>query len=466
MRASFAVVSWFLFAGVLAASLGGPGVAPAAASTGTATAITGFQVTPKYGDYQTWQINAVITGTLVEAQDHGVGVPDETVTIVNVTEPSSLTQAQTTATTNAAGQFTAWLPLALTDGGNEVTASFAGTADYAATSVTKSGFGIAHLDFVLNRQTHLVVSAGSARTFTGQLDFALNGKLIPVPDAPIWVQLGNQPDGTDPHGISTTGADGKFTVSVTSSWGGIWSACVEYPGGGYCSNDNEPGYVSYKTHISKFSVPAKYEAHSTLTLSGTMLWWTGVRWVGASYGLVSIYERPASGGKWVKYVQLFAGTENGAGGFKQTGLYPTFKPGRYEWLARVNGSDRPAFGGAAFKQSNSVIHYATVVDRTCVTSFSVSHIDGQTRVRGRVGDSCGTGLDRLSFGPVQGKIKIYFHPRGTKTWRYLGAASASAAGSFAFSRDGFLSGYFRAVFPAQGYYRESTSRDVRAIAQR
>ncbi len=466
MRASGAVAASILFAGALAVFLGGPGVERAAASTGTATVIIGFQVTPEYGDYVTGQISALITGTLVEAQDHGVGVPDETVSIVDVSEPSSITQAQNTATTNAAGQFTAWLPLSLTDEYGEVTASFAGTADYAATSVTKWGFGIANEgppEFVLNKQGDLVVPAGSTRTFTGHLDFVLNSKAIPVPEAPIWVSLGNQPDGTDPHGISTTDTDGNFTVSVTSSWGGIWSACVEYAGGGYCSNDNDPGYVSYKTYVSKFSVPAKYEAHSTLTLAGTMLWWTGIEWVGASYGQVSIYERPSSGGKWVNYVDLFP--VNGRGGFEQEGLFPVLKPGRYEWLARVNRSDDPAVYGAAFDQSNSVTRYATVVDRTCVTGFSVNHVDRQTRISGMVGDSCGTGLDSLSFGPVHGKVRIYFHPRGTRTWRYLGTASATgASGSFAFSHDGVLNGYFKAVFPAQSYYLESTSPEVRNIA--
>jgi hypothetical protein len=92
MRASGAVAASFLLAGALVVSLGGPGAARAAAATGTATAITGFQVTPEWGDAETWQINAVITGTLVEAQDHSVGVPDETVSqnqVMVQTSPAS-----------------------------------------------------------------------------------------------------------------------------------------------------------------------------------------------------------------------------------------------------------------------------------------------------------------------------------------------------------------------------------------
>jgi hypothetical protein len=43
-------------------------------------------------------------------------------------------------------------------------------------------------------------------------------------------------------------------------------------------------------------------------------------------------------------------------------------------------------------------------------------------------------------------------------WRsYLGAARTGSGGMFTFTADRTLSGYFRAVFPAQGYYLGSTS---------
>jgi len=51
---------------------------------------------------------------------------------------------------------------------------------------------------------------------------------------------------------------------------------------------------------------------------------------------------------------------------------------------------------------------------------------------------------------------VYYHPRGTTTWRYLSQVSTGSGGTFSYSR-GVLHGYFVAVFPAQGYYLASKS---------
>jgi hypothetical protein len=98
-----------------------------------------------------------------------------------------------------------------------------------------------------------------------------------------------------------------------------------------------------------------------------------------------------------------------------------------------------------------------VSDQTCVTGLTVSRGRARTEVQAQVQDSCATG--QRSFGKVSGQVaEVYYHPRGSTTWSLLGQARTDTNGFVDYTSGDALRGYFKVVFPAQGYYLGSTSQ--------
>jgi hypothetical protein len=86
---------------------------------------------------------------------------------------------------------------------------------------------------------------------------------------------------------------------------------------------------------------------------------------------------------------------------------------------------------------------------------------GRTMVHARVQDWCANG--QQTFGQVKGKIvKVYYHPRGSTTWRLIAQQYTDANGFVDYTRYSVVRGYFMVVFPAQGCYLGSASKSVYA----
>ena len=118
----------------------------------------------------------------------------------------------------------------------------------------------------------------------------------------------------------------------------------------------------------------------------------------------------------------------------------------------------PAAGdGNKLLPSASTTYAGLVSDQTCVTGLTVSRGRARTEVEAQVQDSCATG--QRSFGKVSGQVaEVYYHPRGSTTWSLLGQARTDANGFVDYTNGDALRGYFKVVFPAQGYYLGSTTQ--------
>jgi hypothetical protein len=209
--------------------------------------------------------------------------------------------------------------------------------------------------------------------------------------------------------------------------------------------------VSYRTRVASFSVPATREAHQSYTVRGTAQVWNGSAWTGDAGLQVAYYYRLQGSSTWIK---AGSAQTDAAGGFSG----PAFiRPGHTVWQVRVPQLTE----GTQFLASASGTENSFITDHTCVTGLNVSHYGGRTLVHARVQDWCAAG--QQSFGQVKGQLAmVYYHPRGTTAWRYLGETRTDASGFVNLTRYSVVRGYFHVVFPAQGYYLASTSNSVYA----
>jgi hypothetical protein len=98
-----------------------------------------------------------------------------------------------------------------------------------------------------------------------------------------------------------------------------------------------------------------------------------------------------------------------------------------------------------------------VTDQTCVTGLTVSRGRTGTEVQAQVQDLCATG--QQSFGGVSGQVaQVFYHPRGSTAWSLLGQVQTDANGFVDYVNGGALRGYYKVVFPAQGYYLGSANQ--------
>lgn len=205
--------------------------------------------------------------------------------------------------------------------------------------------------------------------------------------------------------------------------------------------------VKVQTRVPAFAVPASREVHSSFKVSGTAQRRAGSGWTAATSVLVDYFFRVLPSGKW-----NYAGTgrTNSRGAFSsQLGL---IKFGHLAWQARVRTQTQR---GTEYLTSSSATRDSLFTDRTYVTHFVALHLEGGTDLGAIVQDYPQSG--GVTYATVRGTAKFYYHPKGTSTWRYLGSARTGSGGSVALALSGTVDGYFRIVFPAQGYFLGSVS---------
>lgn len=205
--------------------------------------------------------------------------------------------------------------------------------------------------------------------------------------------------------------------------------------------------IKYQTRVSSFTVPATREVHSLFKISGTAQEHVGSRWTAAGSVLVDYYFRMLPSGKWV---HAGTGTTNSRGDFSsKLGL---IKFGHTQWQARVRLLQR---GSVEYLASSSRTRDSFFTDRTYVTSFVALHFAGETELGAIMQDWPPSG--GVTYTTVRGVAKFYYHPKGTNKWRYLGSSRTDSSGAVSLEL-GAINGYFRIVFPAQGYFLGSVSK--------
>lgn len=211
--------------------------------------------------------------------------------------------------------------------------------------------------------------------------------------------------------------------------------------------DSSAVTVKVQTRVPTFTVPASREVHSLFKISGTAQRRAGSGWTAATSVLVDYFFRVLPSSKW-----NYAGTgrTNSRGAFSsELGL---IKFGHLAWQARVRTQTQH---GTEYLTSSSVTRDSFFTDRTYVTEFVALHLHGVTDLGAIIQDWPQSG--GVSYTTVRGVAKFYYHPKGTSTWRYLGSDRTSSIGAVADDLSGTVDGYFRIVFPAQGYFLGSES---------
>jgi len=409
----------------------------ASAST-TPVIITGFAATPATITYG--HTTVTVSGKLVEYGRQTTGVPGEQVQIEFGTSTAISTS------TGADGSFSA--TVSLPKGGN-MFAEFNGDTAYGYTRTgTVAIYASAAETRVTLNGLPASVLAGTELTFTGKAEVKVAGSWEPLPGARVELdQVTSSPLEVT---SGTTGSGGRFslpaTVTALDQYRVTLDAQAAAPHSLYGSSQSNVVLIggSYRTRIAAVSLPDTSEAHQSFTVTGVAQVWNGAAWSGYAGMPVQYYYRVQGTSTWV---YAGAAQTDASGGF--TGL-ASVQPGQLDWQIRV-----PASGdGNKFLPSASTTYTGWVTDQTCVTGLTVSR---RTEVQAQVQDSCAAG--QQSFGEVSGQVaEVYYRPRGSTTWSLLGQARTDANGFVDYTNGDALRGYFKVVFPAQGYYLGSTSQ--------
>jgi len=434
--------------GLLLVSLAVPVVASSAmAATANVipTAIVDLSASPPTISVGNTQIT--LSGRLVESADPSVGVPNEPVNSSFFIADEGTPEISLPVTTGPDGSFT----FSYTEpAGGLFGVTFSGDSTY--------GFSSASIDVIadpeatgitLDAQPESLVPSGTVLTFTGKAEAITADGTQPLAD--VDVNLFRNRLDTGPNAF--TKADGTFTITLTAYSGGTWQAVVD-PGWPQAyviyqqsKSNTVQVNVEYQTRAA-LSVPTEREAHSAFTVSGDVQAWDGTNhWFAANGVLVNYYYRVLPAGNWVK---AGSAQTDASGSFRGTAKVV---PGHLTWQVRVPDQSL----GDVYLPSVSATRNSFIADQTCDT-IGVGHVRGRTIVSGIVRDSCGA--KKASFGAVKGEVKVYYHPSGTSSWRYLGEVRTGGRGTFTYSRAGVLNGYFQVDFPAQGYYLASKSNEV------
>jgi hypothetical protein len=415
----------------------------ASAST-TPVIIAGFAATPTTITYG--HATVTVTGKLVEYGSQTTGVPDEQVQVEFGTSTAISTS------TSADGSFSA--TVSLPKGGN-VFAEFNGDTayGYTRTGTVSIDATAARTRVTLNRLPAPVL-AGTELIFTGKAEVKVAGSWEPLPGARV--ELDRVTSSSLEVASGTTGSGGQFSLTATVTGSGPYRVTLDAQAAAplslYGSSQANVNLTSgsYRTRIAAVSLPSTPEAHRSFTVTGVAQVWNGVTWTGYAGMPVQYYYQVQGTSTWV---YAGAAQTDAAGGFSGPA---SVQPGQLGWQVRV-----PASGdGNKFLPSASSRYAGLVTDQTCVTGLAVSR-GRRTEVQAQVQDSCATG--QRSFGEVSGQVaEVYYHPRGSTTWTLLGQTNTDANGLVDYTNDSAVRGYFKVVFPAQGYYLASTSETVYA----
>jgi hypothetical protein len=306
----------------------------------------------------------------------------------------------------------------------------------------------------LNPQAKSAVTAGTTLTFTGKATITVNGTTEPLADAPVVMWSGG-PGYPVPGGITTT-ADGTFTLTAPAVDGPFWQAVVIPPEYGYSGSwlyneaysNTEQVAVEYKTRIIDFKAPAKAETHSNFRVSGVVQQWDGSRWQAADYPWVSLYYQVMPSARWIKVSggEQAWQSKGGSFSFQATELTPL---GHIRWKAVVAKQES---GDEIFETSTSPTLQTWVVDHTYEEDLYTYRAPTYTNVEAYIRDEPSNSSNIFYGNPVPGTAQLYYHPRGTTNWTYLGDKRTNFQGFVGWSIDKSLTGYFEIVFPAQGNY--------------
>lgn len=211
--------------------------------------------------------------------------------------------------------------------------------------------------------------------------------------------------------------------------------------------------VEYKTRIIDLKAPVKAETHSVFRVSGVVQQWDGSQWQPADYPLVNLYYQVLPSTKWIKEpwaTQAWQST-GGSFSFQQTQETPL---GHIRWKAVV---PKQVAGNAIFDASTSATPQTWVVDHTYEEDLYTFRAPAYTNVEAYVRDEP-SNLSNTFFGyPAPGIAQLYYHPRGTTHWTYLGSKRTDFQGFVGWSTSKPLTGYFKIVYPAQGNYLGSSA---------
>ena len=239
-------------------------------------------------------------------------------------------------------------------------------------------------------------------------------------------------------GLGTPNASAATTTSITLN--------------ASASTRTEQVAVEYKTRIIDFKAPAKAETHSNFRVSGVVQQWDGSQWQAADYPWVSLYYQLLPSTKWIKEpgeAQAWQST-GGSFSFQQTEMTPL---GHIRWKAVVPKQEA---GNEIFETSTSPTLQTWVVDHTYEEDLYTYRASTYTNVEAYIRDEP-SNLSNTFFGyPVPGIAQLYYHPRGTTHWTYLGNKHTDFQGFVGWSIGKSRTGYFKIVFPAQGNYLGSS----------
>jgi hypothetical protein len=218
------------------------------------------------------------------------------------------------------------------------------------------------------------------------------------------------------------------------------------------STSTEQVAVEYKTRIIDLKAPVRAETHSIFRVSGVVQQWDGSQWQAADYPLVNLYYQVLPSTKWIKEpgaTQAWQST-GGSFSFQQTEETPL---GHIRWKAVV---PKQVAGNVIFDSSTSATLQTWVVDHTYEDGLYTFRAPAYTNVEAYILDEPSKPGDTLSGYPVPGIAQLYYHPRGTTHWTYLGSKRTDFQGFVGWSTGKPLTGYFKIVFPAQGNYLGSS----------
>ena len=402
--------------------------------------ITGFAATPATITYG--HATVTVSGKLVQYGSRTTGVPHEQVQVEFGTSTAISTS------TGADGTFSATVSLPK---GGSVFAEFNGDTAYGYTRTGTVSIGAtAARTRVTLTGLPAPLPAGTEFIFTGKAEVKVAGGWEPLASARV--ELDRVTSSPVEVASGTTGSDGQFGLPATVTGGQyrvILDAQADTPFSLYGSSQSSLNLSGgfYRTRIAAVSLPATPEAHQSFTVTGVAQVWNGAIWTGYAGMPVQYYYQVQGTSTWV---YAGAAQTDASGGF--SGL-ASVQPGQLSWQIRVPASG----GGNKFLPSASSTYAALVTDQTCITGLTVSRGRTGTEVQAQVRDSCATG--QRSFGEVSGQVaEVYYHPRGSTAWSLLGQVQTDANGFVDYVNGGALRGYYKVVFPAQGYYLGSTNQ--------
>ncbi|MEU8798307.1 hypothetical protein [Spirillospora sp. NPDC048819] len=255
------------------------------------------------------------------------------------------------------------------------------------------------------------------RQLKGRLVGDLDGVTYGLARVRVFVEF--SPDGTSWTRAASgeTSADGTFSMTAIETEDGYWR--VRYPGNTeYMPAVSGSDYVDvkYRTHIQYYNVsPEPVRKGAYVTVKGQLFRYMPQGGIPGPGVNIHMYFKPSGSSKW---------TWMGAAKTASNGWFSRrFKASQDgTWLARY-------WGNATYAGSNLPTDYVDVGYRTSIDAYQVwpepVRKGAYLTVRGV--------LYRYMPQELPGpgvNIHVYFKPRGSSTWTWMGAAKTASNGSF------------------------------------